>query len=109
VASRKHILKPPRMFRPADASKLVEGAKPVQRRKEECTGKAEGTPCGATGRNSALPASSSLAVALGGWSARAFRPDSNQTMTSARQDAEQRLKGGPCRCDRYHVGSPPQR
>jgi hypothetical protein len=36
-------------------------------------------------------------------------PDSNQTMTSARQHAEQRLKKGPCRCDRYPVGSPPQR
>jgi hypothetical protein len=85
-------------------------AKPVQRRKEECTGQArrdalwryrqEQRPC---------PPAAASPDAFGGWSARAFRPDSNQTMTSARQDAEQRLKGGPCRCDRYHVGSPPQR
>jgi hypothetical protein len=36
-------------------------AKPAQRRKEEGTGRTEGTPCGAAGRNTALPAGSSLA------------------------------------------------
>jgi hypothetical protein len=44
--------------------------------------------------NIALAASSSLAVRLGGCVLARSDPDSNQTMTGARQHAEQRLKGG---------------
>jgi hypothetical protein len=53
VASHNHRLKPPRMFRPADAPKLVVGPTSAMA-EEEGTGRTEGTPCGAAGSNTAL-------------------------------------------------------
>jgi len=94
VASHTHRLKPPRMFRPANRPKLVVG--PSQRfgGRRSASARTEGTPCVAVGRNIALACQQQpRRTPLRLWCSRSD-PDSNQTMTGARQDAEQRLKGG---------------
>jgi hypothetical protein len=113
VASHNHRLKPPRMFQPAGTPRLVVGPsqrKGGRRSAPARTGKDRQGPKGrlvVLGRNTALarqqqPCRTPLAA---GALARSDQTATRQSPALGRTSSNG-WREVPCRCDRYHVGSP---